>query len=162
MALNAYLTLTGETLGEIEGSSDVAPHEGKIEVFDIKHGVLAPFDPATGLSSGSVQHKPLTITKAVDRATPALQSLLYDDETITAWRLELYRPSRTGAETHYYTIELLNARVTAIQLDMPNNRFEDALQLPVMERVSFAYGRIITTFEDAGITAEDDWESRNA
>ena len=33
------------------------------------------------------------------------------------------------------------------------------MKLPHMEEVSFTYQKIEWTFEDGGITAEDDWEA---
>ena len=159
MALNAYLVLTGETQGKVNGSVTQAGREDSIEIYDVKHGVLAPVDAASGLPTGKRQHKPITVTKPVDKATPILQNILYNNENITEFRLDFWRPDRSGKEVQFYTIELVNASIVGIQLDMANNRYEEGLSLPVMERVSFAYQKIVTTWEDGGITAEDDWEA---
>ena len=158
MALNAYMTVESKNQGKIEGSVDQAGREGTIEIFDIKHGMLAVLDSG-GLPTSGRQHKPLTVTKPIDKATPLLQTLLQGDDMITKLVIELYRPSRTGAEVNFYTIELENASMVSFHLDMANNRYEGAIELPVMERISFTYDRIISTFTDGGIKAELDWES---
>lgn len=162
MALNAYLTLTGETQGKVNGGSTQAGREDAMEIFDVKHSVVSPRDAATGLPTGKRQHKPLTVTKPIDKASPILANILYNNENITDFRLDFWRPTRTGAEEQFYSIELLNASIASIQLDMANNRYEEGLALPVMERISFTYAKIIITFQDGGITAEDDWETPRA
>ena len=48
----------------------------------------------------------------------------------------------------YYTIELLNANIASIDEGFPNT-----------ENISFTYQRIIWTWTEGGITAEDDWET---
>ncbi len=65
-ALNAYLRLTGETLGEIRGSVTQAGREDSIMVIGTSHSVSSPRDAATGMPSGKRQHQQITITKEVD------------------------------------------------------------------------------------------------
>jgi len=159
MALNAYMTMETESGETIEGSSNQAGRENMMEVFDIKHGIIAPLDSGSGRPSGGRQHKPLTVTKALDKGSPLLQRLLHGSDRIAEVRIMLYRPSSSGAEVHYYSITLTNPTIVSIQLDMANNRYDGAVQLPVMERVSFTYESITSTFEDGGISSENDWES---
>ena len=159
MALNAYLKLEGEIQGEVVGGVTQAGREGSMEIYDVRHGVVAPVDAASGLPTGKRQHKPVTVTKPIDKASPVLQQILYDNETLTDFRLDFYRPSASGAEVQFYTIELVGAAIVSIQLDMANNRYDEGLALPVQERVSFTYQKIITTYPDGGISAEDDWSA---
>ena len=67
MALNAYLTLTGETQGKVVGSCTQAGREEAMEIYGFNHEVLSPRDAASGLPTGKRQHKPVVITKAVDK-----------------------------------------------------------------------------------------------
>ena len=48
----------------------------------------------------------------------------------------------------YYTIELRNANIATIDERFPNT-----------EQISFTYQKIIWTWTEGGITAEDDWET---
>jgi type VI secretion system secreted protein Hcp len=48
----------------------------------------------------------------------------------------------------YYTVELRNASIATIGERYPNT-----------ETVSFCYQKIIWTWTEGGITAEDDWEA---
>jgi len=159
MALNAYLRLTGETQGRIEGSSTTRGREGAIVVIAAEHQVVSPRDAASGLPTGKRQHKPYVITKEVDKATPLLYNLLCNNENITDFKLEFWQPSRSGRESQYYTVELINARVADIRFEMLNNKNPEFMKYSPMEHIAFTYQKIIWTWEDGGITAEDDWET---
>lgn len=162
MALNAYLTLTGETQGEIKGSVTQSGREDSIMVIGFSHQIVAPRDAASGLPSGKRQHKPIIITKEVDKSSPLLYNVLVQNENISEWSLKCWRPSTTGQEEQYYTIDLVNASIASIQLEMLNNKYQDNMQHKEREHVAFAYQKITWTYEDGGITAEDDWEAPNA
>jgi type VI secretion system secreted protein Hcp len=159
MALNAYLRLTGETQGEIRGSVTQAGREDSILVMAVDHQFNSPRDAASGLPTGRRQHQPIVITKEIDRASPLLAAVLARNENITDWRLDFWRPSRSGQEEQFYTIELVNASISGIKLVMLNNAYPENMQLPEMEKVAFTYQKIIWTYQDGGITAEDDWLS---
>ncbi len=158
MALDSYLNLTGETQGRVEGSVTQAGREGSMEVYGWSHEVISPRDAASGLPTGKRQHKPITVTKPVDKATPLLMSILTNNENITEWRLDAYRPSRGGKEFQYYTIELINASIAGIRQEQLNNEYPENMKHEVREHVMFTYEKIIWTWQDGGITAEDDWE----
>lgn len=159
MALNAYLTLTGETQGEIKGSVTQAGREDNMEVYGWSHEVLSPRDAASGLPTGKRQHKPIVLIKPIDKASPLLMNMLVNNENITDWALRCWRPSREGKEFQYYTVELVNASVSSIQVEQLNNKYPENMRHELREHVSFVYQKIIWTWEDGGITAEDDWES---
>ena len=158
-ALNSYLRLTGETQGEIQGEVTQAGREGTMEIYGWSHEVTSPRDAASGLPTGKRQHKPLTITKPVGKSSPLLMKALVDNENITEWELRCWRPSRTGAEEQYFTITLINAHIVGIRQEMLNNKYPENQKHEVREHVSFTYQKIIWTFTDGGITAEDDWET---
>jgi len=159
MALNSYMRLTGETQGEIKGSVTQAGREDSMQIYGWSHEVVSPLDAASGLPTGKRQHKPITLTKPVDRASPLLMNALTMNENITAWRLEAWRPSRAGKEVQFYSVELINAIIAGIRLEQLNNQYPENMRHELREHVTFGYQKIIWTFEDGGITAEDDWES---
>lgn len=159
MALNGYMTLTGETQGVVKGSVTQAGREDSIEIFGWNHEIVSPRDAASGLPTGKRQHKPLSVTSAVDKATPILYNILVNNENITEFALRLWRPSRTGQEVQFYTIELLNANLANIRVESLNNKYPDNMRLPELITYDFTYQKITWTWEDGGITAEDDWET---
>ncbi|MBW2109152.1 MAG: Hcp family type VI secretion system effector [Deltaproteobacteria bacterium] len=162
MALNAYLTLTGETQGEIKGSVTQAGREDSIMVIAFDYEVESPRDAASGLPTGKRQHKGITITKEVDKSSPLLMNLLVNNENITEWKLECWEPSKTGREHQYYTIELYDASVAKIKGEMLNNKYPENMQHKERETITFTYRKIVWTYMEGGITAEDDWEAPNA
>lgn len=153
-ALNSYLSVTGETQGEIHGSVTQAGREDTIMVIGFSHEIVAPRDAASGLPTGKRQHKPFIVTAPIDKSTPLLFNALANNENLPEVTLRLYRPSRSGKEQQYYTIELVNATVSSIKLESGEEpRDENAMT------VSFTYQKIIETWEDGGVTAEDDWST---
>jgi len=159
MALNAYLTLTGETQGAIAGSVTQAGREDSMEIYGWSHEVLSPRDAASGLPTGKRQHKPIVLIKPIDKASPLLMNMLVNNENISDWTLRCWRPSREGKEFQYYTVELVNASVSSIQVEQLNNKYPENMRHELREHVSFVYQKIVWTWQDGGITAEDDWES---
>lgn len=159
MALNAYLTLKGETQGDIKGSVTQSGREDSIMVIAAGHEILSPRDAASGLPTGKRQHKPLVITKEVDKSSPLLYSAMVNNENITELKLMFWAPKKTGVEEQHYTIELTNASISSIQMEMLNNKYPENMQHKEREHVSFCYQKIVWTWNDGGITAEDDWEA---
>jgi type VI secretion system secreted protein Hcp len=159
MALNSHLVLEGKDRGNVEGSCLIAPHENTIEVWGCSHSVVSPRDAASGLPSGKRQHKPFVITKGVDKASPHLMAILTTNESVVSWALKFYRPSESGAEEHYYTIELENATIASINMEKLNNKYADNMQHEYREHVAFTYQKITWTWEIDGIMCADDWRA---
>jgi type VI secretion system secreted protein Hcp len=159
MALNAYLTILAEKQGPIRGSVTQKGREGKILVFALTHEIVCPRDPASGRPTGKRMHKPITVTKELDRSTPLLYSVLTNNENIKEWELQLWQPSPTGVERQAFTVRLTNAIISAIHFKMANNRPAKLARLPEYEEVSFTYQKIEWTWNDLGLSADDDWET---
>jgi type VI secretion system secreted protein Hcp len=159
MALNAYLALQGESQGDIKGSVTQKGREDKIMVIAVQHEVTSPRDAASGLPTGKRQHRPFVITKEVDKSSPLLFNALVNNENIKKWKLEHWQPSTTGMEKQHYTVELVNASIAYIRSIMPNNKHPELMQFKEYEEIAFCYQKIIWTWMDGGITAEDDWEA---
>jgi len=164
MALNAYLKLKGQKQGEIKGSVTQKGREGKIAVIAVSHEVVSPRDAASGLPTGKRMHKPFVITKELDKSSPLLYNALVNNENIPEWELQFWAPqlkatTGTGTEQQHYTVKLLNANIASIDFRMPNNKHPDLMKFAEYEEVAFTYQKITWTWNDGGITAEDDWES---
>jgi len=165
MALNAYLHMKGQKAGEIRGSCTQKGREGHIVVIAAGHEIVSPRDAASGLASAKRQHKPFTITKEIDAASPRLYELLIGNEVIVEWTLQFWAPSTgaeagSGGEVQRYTVSLQNAAIADIRFTMPNNRHPELARYAEFEEVSFSYERISWTWNEGGITAADDWRAR--
>jgi type VI secretion system secreted protein Hcp len=159
MALNAYLKLKGQKTGEIKGSVTQKGREGKIMVIAMSHEIISPRDPASGLPTGKRMHKPMLITKELDKATPLLYNVLVNNENVQEWELQFWRPSATGAEQQHFTVKLTNGNIASIAQRMPNNKNPELMKYETYEEIAFTYQKIEWTWTDGGITAMDDWES---
>ena len=159
MALISYLKLKGQKQGEIKGSVTQKGRENKIAVFEVKHEIVSPRDAASGLPTGKRMHKPLTILCEIDKATPAMYNVLTQNENITEWELQFWRPSTAGAETQYYTIKLTNANISRMQAYTANSKDPNLMRYPDMITYEFTYQKIEWTWVDGGIMADDDWEA---
>lgn len=153
--LDAYLWATGETQGQIQGSVDQAGREGSIQVVEFAHNVSQSIDSANGLPSGKRQHRPVRITKPVDKASPLLANALINNENLTSVRIDFWRLKSNGAEEQFYTVELVNARVTSIS--QHHGSTPELLATPTQETVTLVYDTIIWTWQGSGNSAQDDW-----
>jgi type VI secretion system secreted protein Hcp len=157
MALNAYLTLTGQNQGVINGSVTLAGRENQIAVYGWSHELVSPRDSTSGLPTGKRQHVPFTITKPIDKASVPMAQAMVMNENLTSVVLRAWRTTPSGKEQHYYTVKLTNASISQIQSEMLNNQYAENMKLEVREHVSFTYQSIEWTWEEGGLTLQDDW-----
>jgi type VI secretion system secreted protein Hcp len=165
MALNSYLRLKGAKQGDIKGSVTQKGREGRIAVIAVTHDIVSPRDAASGLPTGKRQHKPLVVTKEIDKASPPLRTALVSNENLTNVTLDFFSPKAAGPgagaglEFNDFTIVLTNASIASIAMVMPNNKQPELAKLATYEEIAFTYQKITWTWNDGGITASDDWES---
>jgi type VI secretion system secreted protein Hcp len=162
MALNAYLKLKGQKTGDIKGSVTAKGRENSIQVDAVDHLIVSPRDAASGLATGKRQHQPIVITKPVDRSSPLLYNVLVTNEIITQFRLDFFRTDLKGLESLVYSIELTNASIASVKLEMLNTEYPENAKIPEREKVAFTYQKITWTWQDGGIVAQDDWSSSSA
>jgi type VI secretion system secreted protein Hcp len=159
MALNAYLTIKGAVQGQIKGSVTQKGREGQIAVYAYHHEVISPRDSASGLPTGKRQHKPLSITKEIDKSTPLLLRVLVTNEVLTEVVLHFFAASSAGVEVQNFTIKLSNATIASISENMTLNKIDPGIKLPVLEEITFTYQKIEWKWVDRGITTVDDWSN---
>ena len=148
---------TAETQGDITGDDTVGGMPDVMEIYGFSHEIDAPRDAASGLPAGKRQHKPVTVTKELDKASPLLMNVLVNFENMPTVKFVFTAQDPRLPSSGYWTVELENASVSNIRHDTIGVG-ADGMPL-VREHVSFTYQKIIWTWEDGGITAEDDWET---
>ena len=153
MATSAYLTVHLQTQGDIKGGATEKGREGSIPLISVAYEVDVPIDPATGHVTGRRAHKPITIVKVIDQASPQLLRALVSNEALASVRIEFWRPVPEAAAP-YFIITLTNAVVAGIAL-APSS--EDGSH--EYEQVQFTYQKIIWTYPETGDSAEDDWSA---
>ena len=163
MALNAYLSLTGQNQGKIKGSVTQKGREGRIMVIAAEHEVLSPRDPASGQATGKRQHKPFVITKEIDESSPRLYAALVTNEPITDWVLQFWATKTSGTaagaaggvETVRYSVRLTDAILCDIRFHMLNNKNPDLARYAEYEEVAFVYQSIEWTWVPTGLSTSD-------
>jgi type VI secretion system secreted protein Hcp len=153
MAMTAYLTIKGTKQGDIKGGVTDKGREGSIAVIAVSYQIETPLDPASGGATGKRQHKPITITKAIDAATPNLFQALVTNELLAA-EITFWRPPPDGSGTlaPYFTISLTNAIVSGMTFTASGT--QDPTEL---EEWELTYQKIAVTWVASGATAQDDW-----
>ncbi len=146
-----FLSANGADI-EGENPRTTLDRENSIEVFSVGTAFIRPLATGSGPTLGAAQHKPLTITKPVDKATPLILKALAQNQTIERAELRFYRPTTGGGEEHYYTILLQDGRVSAsTMVAEPGGE-------PI-EMVSFVFLTITWTHEPSGVEHLDNWSS---
>ena len=162
MAYEGYLIAKAQKQGQIKGSVTQKGKEGWIGVYGFHHEIVSPRDAASGLATGKRQHKPLTITKEIDKSTPLLYQAFVNNENFSEVTLRFFTQDLKGAgkEIQNYTIKLTNANISSIVDDMANNKVAENAKLPLLEMISFTYQKIEWTWTDGAITALDSWGTK--
>ena len=102
-----YMKISG-----IEGESTDKGHKDQIDILSWSWGE-SQREAASGMATGKRQHKPLEITKRVDKSSPKLQQANADGSAIPS--MTVYLPKQGGSSTGYLTYELKNVIVTSYQ-----------------------------------------------
>lgn len=169
MPTPAYLTINGYRQGLITGGASTPDsvgnvyqkgHEDQIMVQAFSHQVIIPRDPQSGQPTGQRVHKPLMISKILDKSSPLIFNALTSAEVLETCRIVWYRTTTNGPEL-YYTIDLDDAVIVDVQSRMPNCNDPNSAHLTHMEDVYFTYRKITWTHNVCGTTGSDDWRDPN-
>lgn len=153
-AENIHVFVKGQKVGNIKGDNA----DGSIVGLACEHSVITPRDASSGLPTGRRQHKPFTIVKSLDKATPVLYQVLVTNESLPTVSFQFFKPGGSdGKPVLYYTVTLTNAVISSIRDWKPNTRDLSADRAGDLEEVSFVYQKITWTYAEGGITATDDW-----
>ncbi|MDF1545724.1 MAG: Hcp family type VI secretion system effector [bacterium] len=159
MALPFYMTIEGNTQGNIEGSCNATGHEVEIQCHALDQTIQIPWNSKTGQPAGVRNHGPLKVTKAFDKASPPLYKAMIEGERLSIVELKFYRILPTGGQENYFTVSMTDATIVEIRPHMLNHFDAELARYDNMEDVSFAYAQIEWRWEPDGITAMDDMTS---
>jgi type VI secretion system secreted protein Hcp len=157
MPMPGNLTLVGKEQGSIEGSCDIEGREETILVQAFKHLVDLPSNEH-GVPSGKRVHRPLMITKEVDKSTPKLYQALCTGEPMSEATLRWYRMDGSGEEAQFFTVMLQNALIVKIESWVPDVLDKQNASYGNMENLWFTYEVIRWTWEEDGIEYEEHWD----
>jgi type VI secretion system secreted protein Hcp len=113
------------------------------------HSIEVPQDELTARATGRRQHKPLTVTKWVDKATPLLYRAMSGSETIPSVTIRV--PTSEGRGGQPVILTLTNARIVGIESSAAEGTTR------AREDVSFIYEKIKWASAEGGTEFEDSW-----
>jgi type VI secretion system secreted protein Hcp len=127
-------------------------HENEALVKSVSHNIKVARDSKAGLPTGQRSHQPFVITKLVDKSSPLLYNAITKSETLPKVEIKWYRTGYNGKIENYFTATLEDAVIVDILSDIDSEGAH-------IERVSFAYRKILWRHEKASTSGEDDWRS---
>ena len=161
MATPGYMTIYGEQQGEISGFSYKQGQEDKIEVFSFRHAVQIPSSSSNQVMTGEPIHRPIILSKEVDKSTPKLYQALCQKEILETTEIIWFRHNPQGVEELHYTVKLVNARILGIEPWTPDFMDPEIEQYRFMENVSLSYERILwSSGSDGDVEFETSWYSK--
>jgi type VI secretion system secreted protein Hcp len=137
-AVNAYMTFDTKE-EKMKGDPSRASSPERIRLISVAR------DTSSGMASGKRMHKPFTVTKEVDAASPMLKQSLAKGNVLGD--VTIVFEGATGTEKTAQKIVLTNAMVTGIQM------------VGKTEQITFDYQTIEVTYVNGGKSATDDWST---
>jgi type VI secretion system secreted protein Hcp len=162
MSVAHYMTIIGKkqnlitqgcsTLESI-GNGYQQGREDQILVHSFDHGVYRP----QGAQSGGRIHRPVTITKALDKSTPLIYNAVASGEILSLCKIDWYRVSPKGFQGHFFTTEFKDAIITSAHTVSPQFNDPAFAHITQVETVSFTYRTIVWTHEASRTVGSDYW-----
>lgn len=150
MSQQLFLTLESNRHGTIEGSVTQSGFENLISVFSTTHAVTSATSVTGRRARGKNQHGPLIITKAIDKASVLIYDCWNTNDRFKRVKIESYATGEDGSVSLFYSIELENARISAIRQQLANPALTELTQL---EEVAFEYQTITWRFAEGNLEA---------
>lgn len=157
MPVPGYAEFKDSEGNPIEGSVQVGGREGMVEVQEFSHTVRIPTDEAKGELMGVRQHRPATLVKPQDKASPLLFDALCNGETLQEVIFHWFTIDKTGEEVEYFTHTLEEAKISDIETFMPPTKDPQKEQFGHHERVSILYSKMTWLFQEGNIEYTDSW-----
>lgn len=138
--------IEGARQGTFPAESEREGAEGAIE------GIGWHYEVEAGERGGRAEHGPVTITKSIGPASPALFQALVTGETLVSVRIEFLGATAEGVLTVVHRVVLTDARVERIEQHSPE---DDDLRWGELEDVSFSFASIQMEQPRTGLTGSD-------
>lgn len=134
-----------------------------IECLVFRDNVRTARELGSRAAVGRRVHEPIEIVKRIDTASPLLAKALCKNEQIEG-TFKFFRPSPKGDGTteQFFSVEIKNGRIDAIERHSPNAIDPAASKAPPLETVRFVYHTIRWVYEPTGAEYVDSWASSDA
>lgn len=133
---------------DVTGEATDADHKGEIDVVSWAWGIQSPRDVATGKASAKFKLNELLVVKRIDRSSPVLMGLAKHNKVVEVATLTMRKAGTT--QLTFMTVELKNARVTAVNLQCENAEGRPTTE--VVEKVNLGFDHVTVTYTPQGST----------
>lgn len=129
-----------------------------IECLVFRDNVRTAREIGNRAAVGRRVHEPIEVIKRIDASSPLLAKALCKNERVEG-TFKFYRPSPKGDGTteQFFTIEIKEGRIDAIERHSPNAIDPAASKAPPLETVRFVYHTIRWVYEPSGAEYVDSW-----
>ncbi len=135
----AFITMEGTKQGKFKGNVQGGQ---KSEIIDFNYSLSQSYDQASGQATGKIKHGALTVTMKNGPSTPQILQALSTNEVLKSVFIEFARTQPDGTSFIYYTVKLVNARITRVNqsayTDQPSANHGG---LP-LDEISFVFQKI--------------------
>lgn len=131
-----------------------------IECLSFRDSVRTARELGSRAAVGRRVHEPLEIIKRIDASSPLLAKALCRNEKIEG-SFRFYRPNPSGDGTteHFFTVEITDGRIDAIERHSPSAIDPASSKEPPLETVRFVYHSIRWVYEPSGAEYVDRWSA---
>ena len=140
--VSIYMSTEGAQQGKFKGEVLRAGQPNRAELTNFTFDVSAPFDLATGATTGKNSYPPITIVKEFGSASLQFQQAFTNNENIKTIIIEFYATNRNGAESIVNTITLTNCKIVSIKQNVNKARSSTTSKDGLAEEIKFIYQKI--------------------
>lgn len=159
--LDFFVKVVGESQGWIPTDTTRAGKEDLFFGVQYSHSLYVPYDVAAGLPLSRRVHTPVTIILEEDSGFVLLYKAFGNGELLHDVIIYFWRPTSSGAEEQYFTIELDNAHIYSLNGFQQHNRNLDSYHPGYGLEVSFVYETITWSWSDPAREHSETWTEVN-
>lgn len=155
MANLVYMTITGEKQGSIsQGCGSYDSLANKCQINHIDQIFVLALTHSTHRQK-NINHQPISITKLLDKSSPLLGVAIANNEKLQCM-IDVYRTDKTGFNSKFYSIELRDAYLIDISLNIPHSIDHNDAQPE--ETLLLSFTSITWNHYSAGTSGYSFWE----
>ena len=159
MGIPAYMSITGEQSGSIQGECTIenANKKDHIELIEIEHVVEVGFNLLSGGPEAKRNHSPFKVTSKIGKHTALLYEAMKVKDKL---KIEIKWFDAASGKDPYFVYTLTDAYVVHNGIRKPNVLDPDEQKTPDMNDMWFSYRRIDCEDKETGIIGGDDWAEK--
>lgn len=158
MANAFYVSINGETQGQIKGDVEQEGREDTIRGYSFTNSSTIPRHVDTGQPSGTRTHHPVSFSKHVDAASPLLWQAMTTGERLDEVTFDFYKIDPKGENTNYYSVTLRNAIIVEMQTELMDTAGATGTQAEdIREHLNMTFQEIEWEHKEAGAMTSDSW-----